>query len=93
MRSTAQKFYRPVPLCRSPIARESPETAAFLALLHGRERIDEDCWRRLKGELVTVLLLVVPIERDVSLLSAQIDNPHAARSAYISGSAPGISPS
>ena len=66
MQSTAQKLYRPAPSCRTPIIGESPETTAFLALLHGRERIDEDHWRRLRGELVRVVLLVVPIERDVS---------------------------
>ena len=47
VRSTAQKLYRPAPSCRTPSAGESPETTAFLAPLHGGERIGEDRWRRL----------------------------------------------
>ena len=47
VRSTAQKLYRPAPSCRTPSAGESSETTAFLAPLHGGERIGEDRWRRL----------------------------------------------
>lgn len=51
VRSTAQKLYCPAPSCRTPITGESSEITAFLALLHDRERIDEDRRRRLRGEL------------------------------------------